>query len=102
MKVVGIGKEKGRCYEYLPFMTTNVKEADEIMNDQAFDFLQLDEQYALNELATLKIRVAEGFTAETTKYQFNLPAISTMEINSIIDSLDAMKNEISNRISILD
>jgi hypothetical protein len=102
MKVVGIGEEKGRCYEYLPFMTTNVKEADEIMNDQAFDFLQLDEQYALNELATLKIRVAEGFTAETTKYQFNLPAISTMEINSIIDSLDAMKNEISNRISILD
>lgn len=102
MKVVGIGEEKGRCYEYLPFMTTSVKEADEIMNDEAFDFLQLDEQYALNELATLKIRVAEGFTAETTKYQFNLPAISTMEINSIIDSLDAMKNEISNRISILD
>ena len=102
MKVVGIGEEKGRCYEYLPFMTTSVKEADEIMNDEAFDFLQLDEQYALNELATLKIRVAEGFTAETTKYQFNLPAISTMELNSIIDSLDAMKNEISNRISILD
>ena len=50
MKVVGIGKEKGRCYEYLPFMTTSVEEADKIMNAGDFDFLQLDEQYAIDEL----------------------------------------------------
>jgi hypothetical protein len=102
MKVVGIGTEKGRCWEYLPFMTTNVTEANEIMNDKDFDFLQLDETYAIRELENLAEKAKEGFQTETSKHDFNLPSISVHEINNIVKSLDEMKNEISSRVSNID
>jgi hypothetical protein len=101
MKVVGIGTEKGRCYEYLPFMTTTVQEADEIMNSRDFDFLQLDEAYAINELKGLEEKVKAGFVAEAKKYDFNLPHISAAEIKNIVSSLEEMKNEIANRINVI-
>jgi hypothetical protein len=99
MKVVGIGTEKGRCYEYLPFMTTTVQEADEIMNDGCFDFLQLDEEYAINELSNLVEKVKEGFSVEVKKYDYNLPNLNTMDLNNIVKSLEDMKSTISNRVS---
>lgn len=102
MKVVGIGKEKGRCWEYLPFMTTNIKEADQIMNSNDFDFLQLDEAYAIDELENLLERAKEGFTIETSKYSFNLPNISTDEINTIVKNLEEMRNKIIKRVSLID
>ena len=98
MKVVGIGREKGRCWEYLPFMLTTVAEADQIMNDRSFDFLQLDEQYAIRELESLAEKAKEGFAAESTKYEFNMPAISACEINAIVGSLNEMKAKITNRV----
>jgi len=101
MKVVGIGREKGRCWEYLPFMTTTVKEADAIMNSRDFDFLQLDEDYAIRELESLAEKAKSGFTAETSKYNFNLPSISSAEINSIVLSLSEMKKTITKRVSLV-
>jgi hypothetical protein len=102
MKVVGIGEEKGRCYEYLPFMTTNIEEADEIMNSRDFDFLQLDEAYAINELQSLEEKVKAGFAAEAKKYDFNLPHISASEIKNIVASLEDMRGEIANRVNHID
>lgn len=102
MKVVGIGREKGRCWEYLPFMTTTVREADAIMNSDDFDFLQLDEEYAIRELEDLVNRAKEGFTVESSKYEFNLPSISTAEIKSIVLSLEQMRESITKRVSIID
>jgi hypothetical protein len=102
MKVVGIGREKGRCWEYLPFMLTTVAEADQIMNDRSFDFLQLDEQYAIRELESLTDKVQEGFTVEASKHEFNLPTLSSKELRAIVASLDEMKTEISNRIVTID
>jgi hypothetical protein len=102
MKVVGIGTEKGRCWEYLPFMLTTVAEADQIMNDRSFDFLQLDEQYAIRELESLAEKAKEGFAAESTKYEFNLPTLSSVELRAIVASLDEIKNEISKRIVTID
>jgi hypothetical protein len=102
MKVVGIGTEKGRCWEYLPFMTTNIKEANQIMKSNDFDFLQLDEQYAINELEDLAARAKEGFTVETSKYNFNIPSMSTAELNSIVLSLGEMKKAITKRVSLID
>jgi hypothetical protein len=99
MKVVGIGTEKGRCWEYLPFMTTTVEEANDIMNSGDFDFLELDEQYAIDELTQLEEKVKEGFVAETKKYSFNLPQISSKEIHNIIVSLEDMRNTLSKRVS---
>ena len=98
MKVVGIGSVKGRCYEYLPFMVTTVQEADEIMKSKDFDFLQLDEQYAIDELENLNEKVREGFAAEARKYEFNFPTISTKEVSNIISSLEEMKASIENRV----
>ena len=102
MKVVGIGTEKGRCWEYLPFMLTTVAEADQIMNDRSFDFLQLDEQYAIRELESLAEKAQSGFTAESKKHEFNLPHLSSLELRAIVGSLEDMKNEIVNRVVNLD
>lgn len=98
MKVVGIGTEKGRCWEYLPFMLTTVAEADQIMNDKSFDFLQLDEQYAIRELESLAEKAKEGFAAESRKYEFNMPGISATEIANIVNSLNEMKAKIKDRV----
>lgn len=98
MKVVGIGTEKGRCYEYLPFMTTSVEEANAIMNSNDFDFLQLDEEYAIRELEALEEKAKEGFTIEAKKHEFNLPQISSAEIKNIVQSLSKMKEQIKNRV----
>lgn len=102
MKVVGIGEEKGRCWEYLPFMLTTVAEADEIMNDGDFDFLQLDEQYAICELENLAEKVKEGFSVESSKYEFNLPPINSGAIEFITMSLSQMRSSIADRVNYLD
>ena len=101
MKVVGIGEHKGRCYEYLPIMTVPREEATSILHDGDFDTLQLDEQYAISELENLSEKVKEGFEAETKKYNFNIPSISSVEIENIVMSLDDMKNSISKRINLV-
>ncbi len=98
MKVVGIGSAKGRCYEYLPIMTVPRQEATKILHDLSFDTLELDEQYAIDELEDLVQKAKEGFTAETTKHSFNLPQISTEQIESLAKSLSDMKKEIINRV----
>jgi hypothetical protein len=102
MKVVDIGVEKGRCWEYLPFMTTNIKEANAIMTSKDFDFFQLDEAYALEELQDLEVKAKEGFTVESSKYQFNMPSISSAEINSIVLSLNEMTKTITKRVSLIE
>jgi hypothetical protein len=102
MKVVGIGQSKGRCYEYLPIMTVPREEATEILHDLDFDTLELDESYAVRELNNLAEKAKEGFTAEAKKYDFNLPALSAVEVYTIVKSLDEIKQEISKRIVEID
>lgn len=102
MKVVGIGEHKGRCYEYLPIMTVPREEATSILHDLDFDTLALDEDYAIRELEGLTEKVKAGFVAESNKHEFNMPHISTREIENIVASLDEMKSEISKRIVSLD
>ena len=102
MKVVGIGESKGRCWEYLPIMTVPREEATEILHDLDFDTLQLDDSYAVRELEDLTEKAKDGFVAEGKKHEFNMPHISTKEIENIVASLDEMKNEISKRIVALD
>ena len=102
MKVVGIGESKGRCYEYLPIMTVPREEATEILHDLDFDTLELDESYAIRELQNLAEKAKEGFTAEAKKHDFNLPALSAVEVYTIVKSLDEIKQEISKRIVKID
>jgi hypothetical protein len=102
MKVVGIGESKGRCYEYLPIMTVAREEATTILHDLDFDTLQLDESYAVRELENLADKAKEGFTTEAKKYDFNLPALSAVEVYTIVKSLDEIKQEISKRIVTID
>ena len=102
MKVVGIGDSKGRCYEYLPIMTVPSDEATDILHDLDFDTLELDESYAVRELDNLVEKAKEGFTAEAKKYDFNLPALSAVEVYTIVKSLDEIKKEISKRIVTID
>lgn len=98
MKVVGIGTHKGRCYEYLPIMTVPREEATTILHDLQFDTLQLDELFAIRELENLEELAKQGFAIESKKHNFNLPQISSVEIKSIVLSLQEMKIELKNRI----
>jgi hypothetical protein len=102
MKVVGIGEHKGRCYEYLPIMTVPREEATSILHDLDFDTLALDEHYVVSELENLNETVQSNFAAETQKYSFNLPHISSAEVDRIILSLDDMKDALSSRVSEVD
>lgn len=103
MKVVGIGELKGRCYEYLPIMTVSAEESTKILHDLDFDTLELDEEYAIRELDGLADKAKAGFTAEVSKYNFNLPKVNTVEIHNIVASLEEMRSSISDRVlSILD
>jgi hypothetical protein len=99
MKVVGIGRHKGRCYEYLPIMTVPREEATRILHDGMFDTLELDEEYAIRELESLAEKAKEGFATESKKYEFNMPAISAIEIGNIVATLNQMKDVISKRVS---
>lgn len=102
MKVVGIGTHKGRCYEYLPIMTVPREEATTILHDGQFDTLELDEEYAIRDLSDIESKVSEGYAVESSKYEFNLPSISSSDIREVIMNLDQMKNEISDRVVDLD
>jgi len=98
MKVVGIGQHKGRCYEYLPIMTVAREEATNILHDGMFDTLQLDEQFAIDQLQNLGEIAKAGFAIESKKHEFYMPQISISEINNIVLSLEDMKKEISGRV----
>lgn len=102
MKVVGIGYSKGRCYEYLPIMTVAREEATEILHDLDFDTLALDEDYAIRELEDLAIKAKVGFVVEASKHQFNIPAMTHINIDNIVESLEEMKSSISKRVVNLD
>jgi len=102
MKVVGIGEKKGRCYEYLPIMTVPRAEVTEILHDGEFDTLEIDDAYAIRELEDLEDNITHGFIAESVKYDFNIPAISSSEIASITRSLQDMKSELCNRVTIIE
>ena len=99
MKVVGIGELKGRCYEYLPIMTVPTEESTTILHDLDFDTLELDEDYAIRELQNLADKAKDGFVIEASKHQFNIPAMTHAQIESIAASLDEMKYTLSKRVS---
>jgi hypothetical protein len=101
MKVVGIGESKGRCWEYFPIMTVSRDEATKLLHDLEFDTLQLDNSYALRELADLTEKAKDGFVAESKKHEFNLPHISSIEIENIVASLDEMKKDIKGRVRLI-
>ena len=102
MKVVGIGELKGRCYEYLPIMTVPTEESTTILHDLDFDTLELDEDYAIRELQNLADKAKNGFVIEASKHQFNIPAMTHAQIESIAASLDEMKNTLSKRVSVVE
>lgn len=98
MKVVGIGTAKGRCYEYLPISTVSREDATQILHDLDFDSINLDEFYVEDQLESLSEKAQSAFVDEATKYQFNIPSISTDEIGSIVNLLKKMKDEMENRV----
>ena len=79
-------------------MTSSVSEAEEIMTSKDFDFLELDEQYAIDELQDLEDKVKNGFVAEAKKYEFNFPSISSSQVRSIVSILNEMNNTIKSRV----
>ena len=81
-------------------MTVPREEATSILHDLDFDTLALDEDYAIYELESLTEKAKAGFTEEAKKHSFNLPSISTIEIENIVTSLEKMKEEIVNRVKL--
>lgn len=101
MTVVGIGESKGRCYEYFPVMTVPREEATQILHDTDFDTIDLGEEYATQQIEGLEERVRGNIAAEAKKHEFNIPTISTTEITSIVKSLSEIRDELSNRVVLI-
>lgn len=95
---MGIGESKGRCYEYLPIAAVNREEATQILHNNDFDTLELEEEYALEQLEGLEQRVRENFATEATKYEFNIAPVSSQDIRNIVQNLNMLKDEISQRV----
>lgn len=98
MTVVGVGQSKGRCYEYLPIAAVSREEATQILHNKDFDTLELEEEYALEQLERLEQRVRENFATEATKYEFNIAPVSSQDIRNIVQNLNMLKDEISKRV----
>jgi hypothetical protein len=98
MKVVGIGRVKGRCYEYLPIMTVPRDEATKILHDLDFDTIDLDEQYVQHEFDELEEKAKSNFAIEAKKHEFNIPSISVIDVRNIVDNLKQIKDELRERI----
>ena len=98
MKVVGIGEQKGRCYEYLPIMTVSTEESTTLLHDLDFDTLELDEAFVINELENLAEIAKQGFVIEASKHQFNIPAMTYSQIENIVNQLDDMRASVSKRV----
>ena len=98
MKVVGIGEQKGRCYEYLPIMTVPTEESTTILHDLDFDTLELDESFVINELENLAEVAKQGFVTEASKHEFNIPAMTYSQIENIVSQLDDMRASVSKRV----
>jgi hypothetical protein len=97
-KVVGIGRVKGRCYEYLPIMTVPRDEATKILHDLDFDTIDLDEQYVQHEFDELEEKAKTNFAIEAKKHEFNIPSISVIDVRNIVDNLKQIKHELRERI----
>lgn len=80
-------------------MTVPTEESTTLLHDLDFDTLELDEDFAIKELEGLTEKAKDGFAKEAKKYEFNIPTISSKEINKIIASLDEMRASISARVS---
>jgi len=98
MKVVGIGRVKGRCYEYLPIMTVPRNEATTILHDLDFDTIDLDEQYVQHEFDELEEKARTNFSIEAKKHEFNIPSISVIDVRNIVNNLKQIKDELRERI----
>jgi hypothetical protein len=83
-------------------MTVPREEATTILHDGAFDTLELDDAYAVRELEGLADKAKEGFAVEAKKYSFNIPSITSFEVERITASLDKMADELSRRVKIVD
>lgn len=101
MKVVGIGESKGRCWEYLPIMTVDREEATTLLHDLDFDTLELDEDFAIRELQNLAEKAKEGFSVEMKKHSFDIPKMSSSNIEVTVASLEKMLEVISRRVNII-
>lgn len=98
MKVVGIGTQKGRCWEYFPIMTVPRTEVTQLLHDKDFDTLQLDEVYAQHEIDELERKVKSGFTKENQKYRYADTKVTDKEAEVVVDLLSKIRQEIGNKV----
>lgn len=98
MKVVGIGSAKGRCYEYLPLCTVPSNQATDVLRNQEFNTLNIENQYVIDELDNLEDRAKEAFSVESSKYEFNLSPLSSKELKFVVSNLNLYKDEVKQRI----
>lgn len=95
MNVVGTGDVKGRTSEYLPLCTLPEEEERDILSENEFCALELQEYYAEEQLAELEEKVKNNYMAEAEKDIFNISTPSKDEVQTIIHNLkEIVKNKV--------
>jgi len=81
------------------FASTLPVEEQHILDDEDFDVSELGDVFEEKCLENLQGYVSTSFAEEVQRHTFTIPSISGGEINTIIASLERMKESISKRIS---
>ena len=70
-----------------------------ILDETDFDVTELDDLFEEKMMINLEEEVKKGFAEEVKRHTFSLPALSTVEIKSIVLDLQGAKQAIKDRVS---
>lgn len=98
-KVVGIGPDKFRCYEYLPLCVTNHHEISKLMNSGEFDTTEIENRYYEEEVNSLEQVAKEEHVKEEERYNLiernGQSLVTKEEVNTIVGNLSSRIKQIS-------
>jgi hypothetical protein len=81
------------------FASVLSKEERHILDDNDFDVTDLGDQFEEECQKDMQNYVQNSFAEEVKRHTFQLPKITNREISGIVNSLEAMKESISKRVS---
>lgn len=99
-KVVGLGSNKGRAYEYLPLCVIDRYEISRMMEEGTFDYTEIENKDYEEQMKTIEEDVKASFTKETTNYglvnrtNYEINRFSSEQIHDTVQKIV----DISNRV----
>lgn len=69
-----------------------------ILDEKEFDVTDLGDKFEYEMLQDFEDKIKNGFTEEIKRHTYQLPTITSKEINTIVKDLSSIKDELKNRV----